>query len=713
MIFLISFKTVTEKFLNKVEDNRILQAIRNGMVLAIPMIMAGSFALLLSSIPISRYQTFINTALNGVIGDVFSVVNSSTLGIISLILLLTISYSYEQLTEFKGKFILPLVSLCSYFVFSRNGDGGLASDMFTSTWLFSSILVTVVSCVMFVYLSKHQFIKAKTYADGTDSNFNMMLANIFPFFAVMAFFAILNVVLTSILGVPNFQTVFSDYIYDVLSRGGRSLASGMSFVFLLHFMWFFGIHGGNVLDGVAHEVFGTGTAVNMGLVQMGLPPTEIVTKTFLDTFALFGGCGTLLCLVVAIFLFEKRKNVRELSKLATFPVLFNINELMLFGVPIVLNPIYMIPFLCTPLVLTLVSYLAMASGLVPYAVNTVEWTSPIFLSGYAATGSIAGSILQFVNLVIGVLIYVPFVKLSQRRYLVTMKARIESLTQIVKDSENDGKPANLLDRRDALGSMAKTLVADMQHALKSSEIDLFYQPQVRLDGTCMGAEALLRWNHPIGGYLYPPLVISLAQEAGLLDQLGMYIADRACEDIRSLKKISQRPFNISINLTACQVDSSSFTTQLSKLIAQYEFEPGTIGIEITEQTALSSSGSVVDRLSTFQDLGVYLIMDDFGMGHSSLVYLQNNKFNMVKLDGSLVRDITTNDRCKDIISSIIYLSGSLGFQVLAEFVETVEQRDALAALGCVYYQGYLYSKAVPFDQFVDFFVKSTTSSDTN
>ena len=135
MIFLISFKIFTEKFLNKVEDNRILQAIRNGMVLAIPIIMAGSFALLLSSIPISRYQTFINTALNGVIGDVFSVVNSSTLGIISLILLLTISYSYEQLTEFKGKFILPLVSLCSYFVFSRNGDGELATDMFTSTWL--------------------------------------------------------------------------------------------------------------------------------------------------------------------------------------------------------------------------------------------------------------------------------------------------------------------------------------------------------------------------------------------------------------------------------------------------------------------------------------------------------------------------------------------------------------------------------------------------
>lgn len=97
----------------------------------------------------------------------------------------------------------------------------------------------------------------------------------------------------------------------------------------------------------------------------GQAPTEIATKTFFDTFVLFGGCGTLLCLVVAIFLCDRRKNVRGLSKMALVPVLFNINELMMFGVPIVLNPIYLVPFLCTPLVLTVISYLATLAGLVP------------------------------------------------------------------------------------------------------------------------------------------------------------------------------------------------------------------------------------------------------------------------------------------------------------------------------------------------------------
>lgn len=105
--------------------------------------------------------------------------------------------------------------------------------------------------------------------------------------------------------------------------------------------------------------------VNLARLAAGMAPTEIRHKTFFDTFVLFGGCWTLLCLVVAIFLCDRRKNVRGLSKMALVPVLFNINELIMFGVPIVLNPIYLVPFLCTPLVLTVISYLATLAGLVP------------------------------------------------------------------------------------------------------------------------------------------------------------------------------------------------------------------------------------------------------------------------------------------------------------------------------------------------------------
>lgn len=136
---------------------------------------------------------------------------------------------------------------------------------------------------------------------------------------------------------------------------------------------------------------------------------------------------------------------------------------------------------------------------------------------------------------------------------------------------------------------------------------------------------------------------------------------------------------------------------MKALLDRYSFGPWQLGLELTEQMALSSSQAMTDRLMALHEMGMPLIMDDFGMGHSSLMYLQNNQFDIVKLDGSLVKQLMSNKRSSDIISSIIYLSHSLKFEVLAEFVETAGQRDALLALGCRNYQGYLYSPAIPID----------------
>ena len=121
--------------------------------------------------------------------------------------------------------------------------------------------------------------------------------------------------------------------------------------------------------------------------------------------------------------------------MALVPLLFNINELMMFGVPVVLNPLYLLPFLCTPLVLTVISYLSVLTGLVPVATHTVEWTTPIFLSGYAATGSVAGSLLQLVNLAVGVGIYLPFVRLAQARQLRSLEKQMERLAGEVRACE--------------------------------------------------------------------------------------------------------------------------------------------------------------------------------------------------------------------------------------------------------------------------------------
>lgn len=694
-------RTKDKNVLSLIENNQIFLAIRNGMILAIPLITVGSIALLLMSIPIPAYQNLLESFLGGAVRDFFRIIQNSTLGVISLILLLTISFSYEQLADSNGRGVAPLVSLGAYLAYTSDVKQGINVQVFQSIWLFNAIVVAIISSVLFCKLCKWMPIRPR-YTNGADSTFNVVLSGLPSACITICLFVLLNIVMVKLFGQPNFQKIVSEQITQLFNDMDRNLWSGFLFVFLLHFMWFFGIHGGNVLDDVVKGVFGSGAQTNLHLIQSGQVPTEILSKSFFDTFVLFGGCGTILCLIIAIFIWDRRKSVSGLTKMAALPALFNINELIVFGLPVVLNPVFFLPFILTPLVLTAVSYLATVMGLVPYVLHSVEWTTPIFLSGYAATGSVAGSILQFVNLVIGILIYMPFVKLSRNRFFKNRKEQLDGLTDYIKECEKTGSKPDLLSKRCRYNSIAKILIGDLRHAMKSHQLELYYQPQMGNDGRIVGAEALLRWKHRIVGFIYPPLVIALAEEGGFLDEVELQIAEAACSSLSRLNEQFSVPFCLSFNITARQLDTPGMIDCVRRLVGQYRFGRGQLGVELTEQTALSSSPLMMERLVFLQEMGVQVIMDDFGMGHSSMMYLQNNQFDVVKLDGSLIQQIGNNKRCGDIISSILYLSRSLDFHVLAEYVETQEQKKLLENLGCSYYQGYLYSPALPFDDLVSY-----------
>lgn len=687
-------------FYTRMEDNILLRAIRQGLILAIPVILAGSVALLLASLPVDAYQRFLSTFLGGTLLQLFRIIQSSTLGLISLVLLLTISYSYAQLRGCAYSAVTPLVALCAYLVFAHDGVTAPSFDIFTSSWLFNALFVAVTSSTLFVWLCHWHPAPHRHYTSGADVLFNKVASALIPACIVVLLFGLLNRVTIALFGASNFQTAFSVGMSRLFQNLGRNLGSGLLFILLMHVMWFFGIHGSNVLDDVAKGVFGSGMDVNVALAQVGQPPTELVSKTFFDTFVLFGGCGTLLCLVVAILFKGRQRHVRRLAKIAVAPVLFNMNELMLFGLPVVFNPILFIPFVATPLILTVTSYTAMVLGLVPYASQAVEWTTPIFLSGYAATGSVAGSLLQLFNLVLGVLIYLPFLKWSERYSARTARERVQALTQIVQQCELHGEVPVLLDRTDRLAVVANMLAADLQAAVRTGDLPLQFQPQVDTAGHVVAVEALLRWDHPVGGLLYPPLVIALAEEGGFRDALGHCILECACGYLEDMQQRFTQPIRLAVNITAGQLNNPHFVEQVRDILQAHHIPPGLLGLELTEQTALSASKLVSDRLLELRHLGVHLIMDDFGMGHSTLVYLQDNQFDEVKLDGSLVRSLPENQRSADIVSSIVYLSRSMSFRIVAEYVETAQQRAALEALGCQYYQGYLFSPAVPYEAFL-------------
>ncbi|MGX9758321.1 EAL domain-containing protein [Clostridioides difficile] len=685
-----------------VEDNKILYSIKQGMILAIPAIMTGSVALVILNLPIKIYQEYIASLFNGEILNILTFINDSTLGIISLIILLTISYSYGKIYGSKYTVLVPIVAMCSFLVFSHGSEIDSYVEIFKTKWLFTAIIVSITSSMLFVKLTESFITSVKFHTEGADADFNMVVSAIIPFIIVVFLFSILRVIVINLIGSSNFQDIFYNLFSSIFKHMGRNLMSALLFIFLMHFMWFFGIHGSNVLDTVAKNLFENSMAININLVNNNQLPTEIFTKTFFDTMVLFGGCGALLCLVIAIFLSEKRINVRKLAKIASIPALFNINEMLVFGIPIVFNYIMFIPFIITPLILTITSYVAMATGIVPCTISNVEWTVPIFLSGYMATDSIRGSLLQLFNLCVGVMIYIPFIKMSQNRYIHMFKNNIENLTNLVKKCELTGEQPNILNHSGKIGSISKMLASDLKFAMKKEEIELFYQPQVNYDGNVVGAEGLLRWRHSIGGFIYPPLVILLAKEEGFLGELGEYIINKACIDLKKSESLLINPIKFSVNISPDQLNDPNLPEQIKNIIENNNINPNMLGIEITEQVALSGSQIIVERINAIHDLGIKLIMDDFGMGHSSLIYLQNNNFDIVKLDGSLVKEILTNKRSSEIIISIVNLSKHLDFDIIVEYVENLNQRDKLYGLGCEIYQGYYYSKAIPFEEFIDY-----------
>ncbi len=214
-------------------------------------------------------------------------------------------------------------------------------------------------------------------------------------------------------------------------------------------------------------------------------------------------------------------------------------------------------------------------------------------------------------------------------------------------------------------------------------------------GECIGAEALIRWVHPIAGLIYPPLVIALAREEKLLHDIETYMFDEAAHTISEIEKEIHTEFKISVNITNESLLWEDLESCIADKVSKYQIAPARLWLEITEQDALVSSREVLDKMRRIKERGHKFLIDDFGMGHTSLLYLQTNYFSVVKLDGSLTMDVLNNDRDRGIITAITELGKSLHFETIAEYVETKEQKNLLLALGCDAFQGYYYSKPIP------------------
>ncbi len=250
-----------------------------------------------------------------------------------------------------------------------------------------------------------------------------------------------------------------------------------------------------------------------------------------------------------------------------------------------------------------------------------------------------------------------------------------------------------------LVSIRADLENDLRDGVKNNQMILHYQPQVDRYGKIQGVEALVRWNHPKKGMISPSDFIPLAEETGLITNLGNWVLKEACKQLNVWsKKEETRHLTIAVNISARQIHQPDFIENVLGAIYKADIEPQKLKLELTESLLLEDTEEIIQKMTILQGCGVSFSLDDFGTGYSSLAYLKRLPLHQLKIDQSFIRDLLTDPNDEAISRTIVALAESLGLEVIAEGVETEAHRRKLAELGCFMYQGYLFGRPCPADQ---------------
>ena len=507
------------------------------------------------------------------------------------------------------------------------------------------------------------------------------------------FCGMLFLVVSVIIYIASNKNV-NDFISYVLAypfnQIGPTYLGGLLVTITSTVLFFFGIHGRTVFEDVYANVF-SDTA------------NSIVNNSLFDCFTLIGGVGSTLCLAIAILLFSDSKRKKRISNASMYTMVFNINELIVYGLPITFNPIYIIPFVLTPIINYSIGYLFILSGAIPSISQATSWTAPIFINGYMATGSFVFILVQFLCFILGIAIYTPFVRLDNLMAKRINKEMGKELESYLKQCEEDMLEPQIFSLSNHLEEYAENILYDLENSIKNEMIELSYQPQVK-NGKIISVESLLRFNYLKHDNIYLPLVIQIAKEKDLFTDLSKVIVKKAILDYKKILTLCPN-MKISVNLDLDILHNKEFLGWLVEYIIVSGLPHNQFGIEVTENSKYIFNEELKEIFEILHNNKINIYMDDFSMGNTSITFLQNTTFDYVKLDGSLVKNID-NERCENIIKSIVDLGKSLNFEVVAEYVETMPQKNKLKELGCEIYQGYLYYKPMEIDELIDILIKN-------
>lgn len=440
-----------QKFLNWLEkvlnplakvigENKYLVAIRDGFLLSTPLLIVGSVFLLIANFPLPQWNEWMSALLGDNWEAMMSVPASASFDVMTILAIVGIAYSLGK--QFHVDAMQSgIIALVSFFIltpyqtlFTPEGSTtvyevtSLPLKWMGSSGLFLGMIVALISTRLFVAMVRKGW--TIKMPDGVPPTVVKSFEALIPSFVVVTMMFLVNW-LVSLTSYGNPQDVIFTFLQTPLLSLGNTLGAMIIAYLFLHFFWFFGINGSSVVGAVFNPVLRALSVENLQAFKDGHEIPNIITGQFQDMFATFGGAGSTLSLIVVMVLFCKSQRIKKLSQLSLIPGIFGINEPVIFGLPIVLNPILLVPFALVPTINIIIAYFSMNIGLVPYT-NGIQlpWTTPPIISGFLVSGW-QGAVLQGLLFVLGMAIYYPFIKVMDVQYLrEEVKTREEELDEI-------------------------------------------------------------------------------------------------------------------------------------------------------------------------------------------------------------------------------------------------------------------------------------------
>nr|WP_297279616.1 PTS sugar transporter subunit IIC [uncultured Butyricicoccus sp.] len=425
--------------------NRYLIAIRDGFLVSMPLLVAGSIFLIIANFPIQAWMDWlssivVNENTGETLASMLNKPSDATFTIMAVFAVMGIANSFAKQLKTNPLFgsavalmswfmLMPYLIPSTVTVGDATGDvmvKGLSLGWLGAKGIFVGIICAFVSVHIYAWVEQKGWV-IKMPA-GVPPTVVESFSALIPATVVMTVFGAINLGF-NFANTNAFQIIF-DFLQTPLLNLGDTLGAMVTAYIFLHFFWFFGVNGGSVVGAVFNPILQTLSLENLEYFRTGVGSGHIICQQFQDLFATFGGAGSTLSLVIAMILFCKSKRITELGKLSLVPGIFNINEPIIFGLPIVLNPTMIIPFMLVPTMNIVISYFAMALKLVPICSGVnIPWTCPLGISGVLATNWVGG-LLQIALLTLGVFVYMPFIKTMDNQYI---KEEAEAAKQADED----------------------------------------------------------------------------------------------------------------------------------------------------------------------------------------------------------------------------------------------------------------------------------------